>query len=135
MIFLLSSKVLKIGMFKPLVFGFIASAITSILVIVVGAIAATNLTISDDGILIIALVSMSIGAFFGGLISAKLLKEKGLLIGALNGLVFFFITTIISFTVNMESMTIISLIKLILFVICSMIGGVIGVNTSKKRSF
>ncbi len=122
-------------MIKPLLFGLIISIIASIIATVICAVAATNLNVSDDAILVMAIICMSIGAFVGGMIAAKIYKEKGFLIGALNGIIFFFITTIITFAVNTEAMTLISLIKLIVFTLSSMIGGMVGVNTKHKRSF
>ena len=122
-------------MIKPLLFGVLTCFIVSGISTVICAIAATNLSVSDDGLLVMALVCMSIGAFFGGMVASKIFKEKGFLIGALNGLIFFFLSTIISFASNAGSMTAVSLIKLIIFILSSMIGGVIGVNVKRKRSF
>ena len=130
-----TSKVVKNQMIKPLLWGFAVSVISSVLITVVCAVAATNISVSDDGLLIMSLVCMSLGAFFGGIAAAKIYKEKGFLIGALNGAIFFFLSTVISFALNADAMTLISLIKLIIFTLSSMIGGVIGVNIKRKRSF
>ena len=135
MIFLYSSKVVKNQMIKPLLSGFLVSVIASLIITVICAVAATNLSVSDDGLLIMSLICMSLGAFFGGMAAAKIYKEKGFLIGALNGVIFFFLTTVISFALNADTMTYISLIKFIIFTLSSMIGGVIGVNMKRKRSF
>lgn len=135
MIFLFSAKVSKNYMIKPLLIGLIVSVVSSLIIVAICAIAATNLAVSDEAILIMALVSMSLGAFIGGISAAKMLKEKGFLIGALNGAAFFLLTTIIAFIVNQNAITMISLIKLLVFTLASMVGGVIGVNITHKRSF
>lgn len=132
---MLSAKVSKNQMAKPLIIGIVVSLITSIAIIAICAIAVTNLSVSDDALLVMTLISMGLGAFIGGIVSAKIYKQKGFLIGALNGIAFFLITTIISIAVNPAAITIISLIKLLIFVLSSMIGGVIGVNINHKRSF
>ena len=122
-------------MAKPLILGVIVSIISSLIIVAIFAIAATNIAVSDDAILVMAITSMAIGAFIGGIVSAKLYNEKGFLIGALNGAAFFLITTIISIAINPEALTLISIIKLLVFTLASMIGGVIGVNVTRKRKF
>ena len=122
-------------MAKPLILGVIVSIISSLIIVAIFAIAATNIAVSDDAILVMAITSMAIGAFIGGIVSAKLYNEKGFLIGGLNGAAFFLITTIISIAINPEALTMISIIKLLVFTLASMIGGVIGVNITRKRKF
>lgn len=119
---------------KPLIIGFIISIVVSFLAIIIFAVTATNIDISDDGLTVMSIISMINGAFAGGFVSAKVLKEKGLIIGAINGLLFFFIMTLISFIVSREPMSSISLIKILSFTIASMLGGIFGVNIKHKRS-
>ena len=119
---------------KPLIIGFIISIVVSFLAIIIFAVTATNIDISDEGLTVMSIISMIIGAFAGGFVSAKVLKEKGLIIGAINGLLFFFIMTLISFIVSREPMSSISLIKILSFTIASMLGGIFGVNIKHKRS-
>ena len=132
---MLSIKTSKNQMAKPLILGVIVSIISSLIIVAIFAIAATNIAVSDNAILVMAITSMAIGAFIGGIVSAKLYNEKGFLIGALNGTAFFLITTIISIAINPEALTMISIIKLLVFTLASMIGGVIGVNVTRKRKF
>ena len=119
---------------KPLIIGFIISIVVSFLAIIIFAVTATNIDISDEGLTVMSIISMINGAFAGGFVSAKVLKEKGLIIGAINGLLFFFIMTLISFIVSREPMSSISLIKILSFTIASMLGGIFGVNIKHKRS-
>ncbi len=120
---------------KPLLLGLIFSIIITLIFLSISAIASTNLDLNDNAILALSLISANIGIFFGGFIAGKINKSKGYMIGALNGLICFIILTIISFVFNKNSMTTISLIKFITFVLSSLIGGILGVNFNKKRSF
>jgi putative membrane protein (TIGR04086 family) len=129
-IFLSLNKIIK-----PLLLGLIFSIIITLIFLSISAIASTNLDLNDNAILTLSLISANIGTFFGGFIAGKINKSKGYMIGALNGLICFIILTIISFVFNKNSMTTISLIKLITFVLSSLIGGILGVNFNKKRSF
>ena len=123
----------KYNLLKPLIVGLIVSVVFSLIFMLVFAIAATSLDVNENTILIFSIISMSLGAFTGGLASAKILKQKGFLVGAINGVVFFFLITFISFAVSQAPVSAVSLIKLITFVLSSVLGGIIGVNTTKKR--
>ncbi len=123
----------KYNLIKPLTVGLIFSVIVSLIIMLISAVAVTNLDANEETVMILSITSMSIGAFFGGIVSAKLFRQKGFLVGALNGIIFFFLITFISFIVSQEPVSAVSLIKLITFVLSSVIGGIVGVNTAKKR--
>ncbi len=123
----------KYNLLKPLIVGLIVSVVFSLIFMLVFALAATSLDVNENTILIFSIISMSLGVFTGGLASAKILKQKGFLVGAINGVVFFFLITFISFAVSQAPVSAVSLIKLITFVLSSVLGGIIGVNTTKKR--
>ncbi len=123
----------KYNLLKPLIVGLIVSVVFSLIFMLVFALAATSLDVNENTILIFSIISMSLGGFTGGLASAKILKQKGFLVGAINGVVFFFLITFISFAVSQAPVSAVSLIKLITFVLSSVLGGIIGVNTTKKR--
>ncbi len=120
---------------KPLCFGLIFSIIVTFIFMCIFAFMATNFDFSEDMLLILSLVSMTLGSMFGGFVAGKINKEKGFIIGAINGFVLFLIITLISLIFNQNSITIVTLIKLVTLVLSSMIGGVIGVNTTHKRHF
>lgn len=120
---------------KPLSFGLIVSIIVTFIFLALSAFASSNLDLNDNAILILSLISTNIGVATGGFIAGKSNKSKGYLVGIINGIICFIVLTIISFLFSNESMTIISLIKLITFVLSSLTGGILGVNLNKKRSF
>lgn len=130
---MVKEKSFEYGIIKPLIISLSVSVVSSLIFMLLGAVAVTNLNVGEDTVLIFAILSMSIGVFFGGFFGAKFYKKKGYLIGGLNGFFFFLIITLISLILNNSPITVISLFKLILFVISSIIGGIIGVNTSRKR--
>lgn len=123
----------KNSIFKPIIISVAVSVVISLILMIIGAIAITNINSSDDTILAVSITTMSIGVFFGGFIGAKIYKKKGYLIGGLNGFFFFLLITLISLILSSAPITIISLFKLILFIISSLIGGIVGVNTFRKR--
>ena len=120
---------------KPLAFGLIVSIIVTFIFLAMSAIASTNLDLNDTANLVLSLISANLGVVVGGFVAGKLNKSKGYLVGAINGIIIFIILTVVSFFFSKESMTAISLIKLITFVLSSIIGGILGVNFNKRRNF
>lgn len=73
-----------------------------------------------------------VGAFFGGLICAKMSGSMGMLIGSVNGLVMFLLFLLVS-TIMGELPELVSLLRLALMMLSGAIGGVVGVNRKRKR--
>ena len=74
----------------------------------------------------------AIGALFGGYIAARLNKSQGLILGLLNGFILFVGIVISGFCVSGETITILTLLKAVVIIIFSAIGGIKGVNTKEK---
>lgn len=133
MIFLLSAKSSNSKIIKPTLIGVLVSIVSSLIMLVIFAVALTNLSLPDSAVLVLSLISMGIGAFAGGIAAAKIYKERGFVIGAINGAAFYMLSTLVSLAVNPEALTIISLIKLIIFILSSTLGGILGVNLTHKN--
>lgn len=67
-----------------------------------------------------------------GLIKGLLMKENGLLEGMLSSVFIIFIILLFNFIIN-KTFTYFNLIKIIVYILSATIGGIIGVNISKKR--
>ena len=119
---------------KSLIVSVIVSISTTFLMIVVSSMILLKTNINDVALNLLNLFSFSTGAFLGGITISKFLKEKGLVYGLINGIVLFSISFIISLIINFSAPSLFSLIKLIAISFFSLVGGVIGVNTKKKRS-
>lgn len=89
-------------------------------------------TLTADAAPVASIIALSVGAFAGGCISALLKKEKGLVNGAVTGLVMFFITLAIALF-NDTAFTYYTLIKAVVVLLLSSAGGILGVNKSQKR--
>ena len=112
----------------------IVSVSVAFVMIVICSIILLKTNISDTALNVLNLICFSIGAFAGGFTISKMFKEKGLVYGLINGLVLFLVSFITSLAINFSSPTLFSIIKLIVILISSLIGGITGVNTRKKRS-
>jgi len=93
------------------------------------------LTLSDLPHRSIAPVSMVIVAlsfFIGAFIAGKMLHKKGLLLGALIGVLSFALLFVVGLFVPDESMGVTDAVKALLCIIPAVIGAVLGVNTRVK---
>ncbi len=81
----------------------------------------------------LACAAISVGSFFAGFICARLLRQRGMLLGALCGLLLFGLLLFTSLTLTGEAFGWIVLIKLVIVMTSAMIGGVLGVNTRRRR--
>lgn len=74
----------------------------------------------------------SLSVFSGGYITARITKSSGLLWGALCGFLFYLILTISALIKNVDAISFLTLIKLILFCLFGAAGGIKGVNKKEK---
>ncbi len=80
-------------------------------------------------------VSVAAGCFAGGFYAAKKIGQKGLINGAIIGIITFGIVTLISLIVDDGAITFNTLFHLIIFMLSAIIGGIIGVNKREKRNY
>ncbi len=118
---------------RPVILGGIVGFAVILIMFVIMALILSTGIFSLEASTLLASVSVAIGSFFAGLISAKKSGKNGLLTGAITGSFLFLIFTVISLLVFKSSPTAATLVRLILFVIGSSIGGIIGVGSSDKR--
>lgn len=73
----------------------------------------------------ITIAVLSIGAFSGGFICAKITKSAALICGLITGISVFMLITVCGLIRNNESVTILTLIRLISTVLCGSLGGIV----------
>lgn len=89
-------------------------------------------TLPYDLIVWITVAVSTISTFVGGYITARITKINGLLSGALCGIIMFVILTIAGLCMTEETLTYITLVKLVAFTISGGLGGIKGVNKKEK---
>lgn len=80
---------------------------------------------------LLAMLSSAFGSFTAGYTTLKIQREKGLYLGALSGLMLFFVFTLTGFIVSREGFTYLTIVKLILLVFTGALGGIISANRKK----
>ena len=78
------------------------------------------------------LIFDAIAVFIGSYVAARLNKESGLFIGLLNGGIVFIAILISGFCVSPETLSIVTLLKAVIILVFSSLGGIKGVNTKEK---
>ena len=95
-------------------------------VIITSGLLPTNIT----NYIIVAL--LSIGILFGSCIATKITKSAGLIIGLIVGLSIFMLITLIGLVQSNDTITTLTLIKLIASLISGALGGIIGLRKKEK---
>lgn len=80
----------------------------------------------------ITVAILAVGAFFGGFITTKITKSAGLIAGLITGFSVFLLVTIFGLFKSNDSVTIITLIRLISNVVAGALGGILGLRKRER---
>lgn len=75
---------------------------------------------------------LMLGSFLSGYLAARRIRERGMMVGALCGLIIFLLLMLASFMSRFD-VGLAALIKLVISLVSGAIGGIIGVNARLKR--
>lgn len=132
----MKEKLTEIKKYKCFIFGTLTGIIVTTLSLILFAVIFTALDLDAAYAHPIASVCCAIGSLFGGYISAKLCRSKGLINGILTGIFIFLAVTIVSIIVGGGSFTLMTVIRMIIILTSAAIGGILGVNKlTKKKIF
>ncbi len=81
-----------------------------------------------------ATISIGIGSFFAGKITARKLCKKGYLVGLVIGLITFLTITLLSLILG-NSLSINTIFHFVIILLSSIIGGITGVNYKKNKKY
>ncbi len=119
--------------FIHLAIGVLVGALISFVSILVCAFILTLRDFEPSTAIPLSNVCLAIGSAVGGYVCALTHRTKGLIMGALVGLIMFLIITVIALIANGISLTINTPIRFAVMTMLSAAGGVVGVNRSSKR--
>lgn len=118
---------------KSLILGVVSSvAMIAVMLCIVTVILLVSALLPYEYLEYIMLAVDAIGALFGGYVAARINKKQGLILGALNGLIVFLALVIVGFCSSSDTLTIITLLKTVVIILFSSLGGVRGVNRKEK---
>ena len=116
-------------------YSMIGSAISIICLVILSLIAAFVISKSDlphRSIMPISIAIIGISVFIGSLIAGKMLHKKGLVLGVLSAVITLAIMLIAGFFIPNENVVSLILVKILVSVIPSLVGAIIGGNIRKR---
>jgi len=118
---------------RPVLTGTVAGSLVCIVVLLLFALLLAACDIPQPAVVPMAVAAAAIGAFLGGFISARASGSRGLVFGAAAGALMFLLNLIAGFSFLHDISGWYAVVKLLVIVISSSIGGVYGVNVRRKR--
>lgn len=118
---------------KPLGIGVAVGLLLTALCMVLFAAILAAYDVSDFLVTVFSLTALVLGAVAAGFTASKLYGKNGLLIGMVVGVVLFALILLVSLAINPQSVTIQTLIKLVVTVLCAGLGGILGVNLKRRK--
>lgn len=82
-----------------------------------------------------ATISLGLGCFAASFYASKKIGQKGFMVGAAIGGITFIIITLLSLMASKDVFTLNTFFKLIILMLLSFIGGVLGVNSKQNQKF
>ena len=127
-----NSSEVFVKIIKAILIGlFTCVAINSILLVTSAFLFVKAKNIPSASVLPLAAVLSSISSFLGAYTACKILKQKGLIYGAIIGFLFFVLLFFSGLIMAREPLSIMTLIKLVLLPVFGSVGGIVAVNNIK----
>lgn len=117
----------------PVLIGVIGSIIVSMLLLVLFSMILSAKDLPSGANLPFACTALSGGSICGGLLTARLYRSRGLMIGAIQGLAFFLLMYLTGAIMRQADLNAMLLLKLALSVAFGAVGGIAGVNIRRRR--
>lgn len=118
---------------KAVLFGTVCGLlVTVILICVLSAIVMTSGLLPDELTNYITIALLSLGAFSGGLITSRITKSAGLVVGLITSFAIFLLVTITGLTKSDDSVTLLTFIRLASLLVAGGIGGIVGLRKKER---
>lgn len=118
---------------KAILFGTLLGIVVTLVFTLIFALVVSSASLSLKASGVLATLTLVAAAFSGGFASALKRGEKGLVTGAIAGVVYYMLVVLLSLAILRSAVTSSLIIKLALILFSSSIGGIIGVNGFKRR--
>lgn len=119
-------------MAKPVLIGVAVGAGCCLLLLLLFAAILAAQDIPQGAVTPLAVAAAAAGAFFGGFTAARIAKSRGILFGAICGLILYLLIMAAGFAVLRDIRGTYALVKLALMVVCASVGGILGVNFHRR---
>ena len=120
---------------KSVFFSIIVGFIVSLLLVLIFSYIMTSVETSENVSVLFSYLVLFFGALTTGFVNAKILKQNGLVMGAVCGTALFIINLMISLIISESKISTAVLIKLAVIILSCIFGGILGVNIHKKKKY
>jgi|GEM_PF-1535854 len=120
------------ALIRPLLIGTAVGVVVSVLVLMLMALLVQSVDVPRAAVLPLAMSAGAVGAFMGGLTTALTAGRRGLMMGALCGLVLFFLILLAGFVRFTGVSGTTAVLKAVVLVVAGGIGGLLGVLRRKR---
>ncbi len=120
-------------MLRPVAVSVAVGALVSVAILLLLSLVLSSRSVPQSMVDPMAILAMCTGAFVSGTICAKIIHKNGLMCGLICGVVFSVLILACSLAVPDSSLGLGALIKTMFMLLSAMLGGVLGVNTKKRR--
>ncbi len=122
------------AMARAVVFGGLFGSVVLIIMLLLSAFLVLKMrTISQGVVFAASIISACVSSFFAGFAGSRILKERGIVVGALSALLLFIIILITGTLFASDNVNLNTLLRLAAMILSGAFGGVIGVNKKKRR--
>lgn len=118
---------------KSTLFSILIGEIATILVLLLFSIIMCKIDIPTVVADMLIIVAATLGSFIAGYINGRIVKEKGMIYGAICGFIMALLLLLLKLIFCDPVPTWMTLAKLLLMIVFAAIGGIIGVNKKSKR--
>lgn len=118
---------------KSILISNLIGIICSFLLITLFAVILSMCDFSENMSAYMSIAIVGVSAYFVGFFAAKIYGKRGFLIGVLSGIVYYIFFTIIAIAISKDSLSLMFLLRTLLVVTFSALGGIIAVNGNDKR--
>ena len=126
------SSAIKKRVLRPVVIGTVIGAGGCLLILLLMAAVMASSDIPKAAVTPMAVAAAAIGAFISGIVAARISREKGLMLGAVCGLLLYLLVMLAGCAVLREIRGAYAVVKLAVMIGCAALGGVLGVNMGKR---
>jgi len=117
---------------RPVVLGTVIGVLCCLAVLLIFALLMAMRDIPQAAVMPMAVIAGAVGAFIGGVLSARLAGSRGMVYGAACGALMYLLILIAGFSLLQNVNGLYAVIKLFAVVASAAVGGVYGVNSPKR---
>lgn len=123
------------NLFKSVLWGILSGILAVLIILFIFSLVISKVDIADSVLSVMTTGAVGIGSFVASFISGKILKSKGLIVGAVCAFIFCIIILVLGVSAFSNNFSSLGIIKCVVIVSSSLIGGVSGVNFKIRKKF